>query len=94
MATSPDNAVRISMENASANLLDRASQVAVPTLVAHSREDAIVPFESGRQLAAVIPNARFVVLESKNHLLLMDEPAGTTFLAELRSFLGGETALG
>ena len=76
------------------DLIDRASQLAVPTLVVHSREDAVIPFESGRQLAAMIPNARFVVLESKNHLLLKDEPAGETFLRELRSFLGRETALG
>jgi pimeloyl-ACP methyl ester carboxylesterase len=63
------------------------SQVKVPTLVMHSRHDARVPFESGRRLAAGIPGARFVPLESRNHLILEDEPAFDRFLDELRSFI-------
>ena len=34
----------------------RLSQVEVPTLVLHSRHDARVPFEAGRQLASEILN--------------------------------------
>ena len=44
--------------------------MAVPTLVLHSRRDARVPFEHGQMLAQAIPNARFVALESRNHLIL------------------------
>jgi pimeloyl-ACP methyl ester carboxylesterase/DNA-binding CsgD family transcriptional regulator len=65
-----------------------ASQVACPTLVIHGRDDALVPFSEGRLLATLIPGARFVALESRNHILLADEPAWTQFRAELRSFLG------
>jgi hypothetical protein len=39
-------------------------------------------------LAAGIPNARFVTLESDNHLLTDDEPAWPKFLEEARRFLG------
>ena len=39
-------------------------------------------------LAALIPSARFVPLESRNHVLVEDEPAWARFLSELRSFLG------
>jgi DNA-binding NarL/FixJ family response regulator len=42
----------------------------------------------GRKLAAAIPHARFVPLESKNHVRLPDEPAWKAFHAELGEFLG------
>ena len=60
----------------------------VPTLIAHSRGDMRVPFDEGCKLAAAIPGARFVPLESKNHVLLPDEPAWAVFQAELAGFLG------
>jgi pimeloyl-ACP methyl ester carboxylesterase len=56
----------------------------------HARYDARVPFESGRRLAAGIPGARFVPLESRNHVMLEGEPALARFLEELRSFLGAD----
>jgi pimeloyl-ACP methyl ester carboxylesterase len=53
----------------------------------HARHDSRVPFESGRRLAAGIPGARFVPLESRNHIFLEGEPALSHFIQELRSFL-------
>jgi DNA-binding CsgD family transcriptional regulator len=50
----------------------------------------MVPFESGRRLAAMIPNARFVPLESKNHILLPNEKAWRTFQDEFNLFLGAD----
>jgi pimeloyl-ACP methyl ester carboxylesterase len=67
---------------------DLLSQVKVPTLVMHARGDARVAFDSGRRLAAGIPGARFVPLESANHLILESEPAYVRFLEEIKSFLG------
>jgi pimeloyl-ACP methyl ester carboxylesterase/DNA-binding CsgD family transcriptional regulator len=64
-----------------------AEAVRVPTLVCHAREDAVVPFEEGRRLAALIPSARFVPLDSRNHMLLESEPAWTQFRSELRAFV-------
>jgi pimeloyl-ACP methyl ester carboxylesterase len=61
-----------------------------PTLVLHAVGDAMCPFENGRMLAALIPGARFVPLESRNHVLLESEPAWTRFLEEVRAFLGAE----
>ena len=58
-----------------------------PTLVFHSVRDARVPFEEGRLIATSISGARFVPLESNNHLLLESEPAWRRFIAELRAFL-------
>jgi pimeloyl-ACP methyl ester carboxylesterase/DNA-binding winged helix-turn-helix (wHTH) protein len=62
-------------------------QLRVPTLVLHCRDDAMIPFEQGRQLAAAIPGSRFVALESRNHILLEGDPAYVRFLEEMSSFL-------
>lgn len=64
-----------------------APKVTVPTLVFHARDDARVPFEEGQKLAARIPSAQFVPLESANHVLLKDEPAWESFKKSLRAFL-------
>ena len=70
------------------DVLELAAKLRVPTLIAHCRGDMRVPFEEGCRLAAAIPGARFVPLESKNHVLLPDEPAWAVFQAELANFLG------
>jgi pimeloyl-ACP methyl ester carboxylesterase len=62
----------------------------MPTLVFHVRGDAMVPFEAGRRLAAAIPNARFVPINGKNHILLANERAWQTFTTELRNFLAAD----
>jgi pimeloyl-ACP methyl ester carboxylesterase/DNA-binding CsgD family transcriptional regulator len=72
------------------DVMDMAGRIAVPTLIMHCRGDMRVPFDEGRRLAAAIPGARFVPLESKNHVLLPDEPAWATFQSEFAAFLGQE----
>ena len=94
MSASPENAVRTMRATSEIDIRHLLSRVAVPTLVLHARNDAQVPFEKGRRLAAGIPNARFIPLESKNHLLLEDEPAWPVFLSEVRKFLGTEAGDG
>jgi pimeloyl-ACP methyl ester carboxylesterase len=81
--TRPEVAVRIAMADWHDELTDLARQVAAPTLVLHAREDAVVPFEEGRCLAALILGARFVPLSSKNHVLLESESAWHQFLEEV-----------
>lgn len=65
----------------------------VPTLVTHSRHDQIVPIEEGRLAAAAIPGARFVSLESDNHVILPGEPAWDRWISLIEGFqhdkLGG-----
>jgi DNA-binding NarL/FixJ family response regulator len=63
-------------------------QVRVPTLVLHAREDNVVPFAEGRLLASSIPEAQFVELPSKNHVLLSDEPAWPRFKDAVLEFFG------
>lgn len=64
-----------------------ASKVTVPTLVLHCTDDARIPFEQGRLFARLIPEARFVPLESENHILLAGEPAWSKFLEAIWQFL-------
>jgi class 3 adenylate cyclase/pimeloyl-ACP methyl ester carboxylesterase len=66
---------------------DMLAHIKVPTLVLHCRDDGIAPFEGGRRMAAKIPNAKFVALEGKNHLILEDEPAWPRFIDEVKKFL-------
>ena len=68
-----------------------AGNVAAPTLIFHARDDAMVEFERGRELAALIPGAQFVPLEGRNHLLLADEPAWPRFFETLDAFIGRAT---
>jgi class 3 adenylate cyclase/pimeloyl-ACP methyl ester carboxylesterase len=90
ISASPEDAVRNLMANGETDVTALLGKVSVPTLVMHSRHEARVPFESGRRLAAGIPGARFVPLESRNHLILEDEPAFARFLEEIKMFLGAE----
>jgi DNA-binding NarL/FixJ family response regulator len=61
--------------------------------VVSCRNDMRVPFEQGATIGAAIPNARFVPLDSANHVLLPQEPAWAQFHAELAAFLGEPAAL-
>jgi pimeloyl-ACP methyl ester carboxylesterase/DNA-binding CsgD family transcriptional regulator len=62
-------------------------EVRTPTLVLHGREDAVVPIEEGRFLAASIPGAEIVELDSRNHILLEHEPAWQRFREAVLSFV-------
>lgn len=87
VSATPENAVSIVEALYQIDVSQEAATLDVPTLVMHSRNDARVPFEEGRRLAALIPSARFVPLESRNHVLLPDEPAWKRFLVEFQAFL-------
>lgn len=86
-SASPVNAARLIRAMHAFNIEGIAPQIRCPTLVLHSRGDQRVPFEQGRALAAAIPNARFVPLDSRNHLLLDNEPAWQRVVTELEAFL-------
>jgi class 3 adenylate cyclase/pimeloyl-ACP methyl ester carboxylesterase len=87
ISSSPADAARNVLANGEADVSALLSQVRVPTLVMHARHDARVPFELGRRMAAGIPGARFVPLESQNHVMLEGEPALARFLEELKAFI-------
>ena len=81
--------MRIHEAGADVDITPLLPRVRVPTLVMHARDDARVPFEAGRRMAAGIPGARFVPLQGRNHLFLETEPAFGQFLEHARAFLAG-----
>jgi len=87
IAISPENAFRVRKAVGDIDVRDLLPKVRVPTLVIHARGDAVVPLELGRTMASEIPGARFVVLQSRNHLILEKEPASDRFLEEVNLFL-------
>jgi pimeloyl-ACP methyl ester carboxylesterase/DNA-binding CsgD family transcriptional regulator len=89
-STSPENAARMMTAFWELDVTDIAPRVHVPTLVVHARDDMRIPFAEGRLLATLIPDARFVPLEGRNHLLLDTEPAFNQFLSEVDAFLAAD----
>lgn len=90
VSTSPENAVRLMRAFGEIDVEDLLPQVGVPTLVLHSRGDARVPFEQGLKLARGIPGARFVELDSNNHVLLSHELAWQRCVDEITTFVSAD----
>ncbi|MGI9366890.1 MAG: alpha/beta fold hydrolase [Rhizobiaceae bacterium] len=67
-----------------ANLLEK---VQAPTLIMHSRGDAVHPLSEGQKLAKGISGAQLLVLESRNHYPLQEEESWQTMMAAMQEFL-------
>jgi DNA-binding winged helix-turn-helix (wHTH) protein/pimeloyl-ACP methyl ester carboxylesterase len=87
ITTSAANAVRIRNACDDIDVVDLLPQIQVPTLVLHCRHDNVAPLEQGRLIARTIPRARFVTLESDNHIVLAHEPAWPKLVGEIQAFL-------
>lgn len=87
LSTDAATAVELLRTAADADVLDQAARLRCRALIVHAERDAVAPLHEARLLAARIPDARFVQLDSDNHILLSDEPAWMRFLSEVRSFL-------
>lgn len=88
--TTPEIAASLLESRAEVDVASLLEKVRTPTLVLHSRGDEVVPISEGRILAAGIKGAQFVELDSKNHVLLEDEPAWARFCDEVLEFTGVE----
>ena len=87
VTTSAENAVALQRCFADIDVSDLLSKVTTPTLVGHATRDAVVPFSAGRALAARIPGARFIAIESPNHLLLETDPGWRKYARVVEEFL-------
>jgi pimeloyl-ACP methyl ester carboxylesterase/DNA-binding CsgD family transcriptional regulator len=86
--TSPETAARLLEVRATIDVVALLEKVRAPTLVLHSRNDDVVPISEGHILAAGIPGAQFIELDSNNHILLENEPAWERFCVEVLDFMG------
>jgi pimeloyl-ACP methyl ester carboxylesterase/DNA-binding SARP family transcriptional activator len=89
LTTSAENAVRFQDAFGDIDVRHLLARVTCPTLVMHARDDQRIRLDQGRDLAMSIPEARFVTLESRNHILLGHEPAWPIAMQEIDRFLAG-----
>jgi pimeloyl-ACP methyl ester carboxylesterase/DNA-binding CsgD family transcriptional regulator len=90
--TSPEIAARLLESRATMDVMALLGKIRTPTLVLHSRDDDVCPITEGHILAAEIPGAQFIELDSKNHILLEGEPAWERFCDEVLEFMGVKSA--
>ena len=90
ITTSPENAARIRNACDDIDVVDLLPKVQAPTLVIHCRHDNVAPVEQGRLMARSIPHAKFVTLDSDNHVVLAGEPAWPRLVGEIDAFLNDE----
>jgi pimeloyl-ACP methyl ester carboxylesterase len=88
VAATPEMAERFLLEIANINVVDLLPNIKAPTLVLHARRDQRAPFSLGQELAARIPNAKLIPLDSGNHMLMPEEPALRVAFNAIADFLG------
>jgi pimeloyl-ACP methyl ester carboxylesterase/DNA-binding CsgD family transcriptional regulator len=87
MSTSPANAVDSRIARQAVDIAAELPRVTAPTLVLQAVGDRATTFDNAVSVSSLIPGARLVPLESRNHILLADEPAWPVFMAETSAFL-------
>jgi pimeloyl-ACP methyl ester carboxylesterase/DNA-binding CsgD family transcriptional regulator len=91
--TSGEVAASLLEARSTVDVRDELHKVKTPTLVMHACGDEVQPIEEGRLLAAGIPGAEFVELDSRNHVLLEHEPAWRRFCEAVLDFTQAKRAL-
>ena len=86
-STSGDVAATLFEARGVIDITESLDKVRQPTLVLHARNDEVVPIAEGRFLATKIPDAEFVELDSRNHVLLENEPAWPRFQEAVLAYL-------
>ena len=94
VSSTGEMAARLWKSHGESDVSATAPRTRQPALVLHARQDRVVPYEEGRRLASLLPDARFVTLESDNHILQEGEAAWDAFLSEVRAFLGDDERAG
>lgn len=90
-STNTDNAVCSRIARHQTDVSHLLPGIQAPTLVLHAAGDRVAP-DWGPKLATGLPDARLVMLESRNHVLLSDEPSWQVFRQEVADFLEADRA--
>jgi pimeloyl-ACP methyl ester carboxylesterase/DNA-binding CsgD family transcriptional regulator len=91
-ATSAETAVRLLEIGWNVDVREAAQKIKCPVLILHPTRDAVVSIDEGRLIASLIPNSRFVQIDTENHMPLADEPAWPRLVDEVRKFLAEPNA--
>ena len=87
VSSTPDTAARILDSFGNIDVRGHLPEIAAPTLVLHCRGDGVVPMAAGQDFAREIPDARFVTLDSANHIPLKGFDCWPVFIREVQDFL-------
>jgi hypothetical protein len=90
--TTPETAAKILDQIYKADVVDLLPSLRVPTLVLHRQRERATPFRLGRELASLIPNARFVPLEGRDHFPWLGD--SDSVLRTIAEFLGDPVTAG
>ena len=90
MSTSPENSVASRIARQQVDIVDEISRITAPTLILQSTGDRSMSFDNAVQVSGLIEGSRLVALDSRNHILLADEPAWATFIDEVAAFIEPE----
>lgn len=88
-ACPPEMMLRVRDAANNATVAHLLGQVRCPVLILHARDDSVHPLSQAQQLAAGIPGAELVVLETANHVPLHDSPCWESYNRTLAEFLTG-----
>jgi DNA-binding winged helix-turn-helix (wHTH) protein/pimeloyl-ACP methyl ester carboxylesterase len=84
---SPGAALALTQMNAEIDMRNVFPSIRVPTLVLHRTDDACLPAGGGRYIASLIPGAKYVELEGRDHLPFIGDQ--DEILSEIEEFLTG-----
>jgi class 3 adenylate cyclase/pimeloyl-ACP methyl ester carboxylesterase len=87
LSASPECASRYFEAVSNLDVRDLLPRVKAPTLVVHNRDDGSNPIAVGRELAAGIPQARFVAMPGRNHIFQEQDACLPIILEEVQAFL-------
>ncbi|MEA2911126.1 MAG: hypothetical protein QOJ15_3207 [Bradyrhizobium sp.] len=87
LSASPGAVRAIALLNAQIDIRSILPAVQVPTLVLHRRGDARVPIEAGRDLAARIPNGKFIEYPDSDHAFWSGDTEA--LLGDIEEFVTG-----
>jgi pimeloyl-ACP methyl ester carboxylesterase len=87
-----ETAAQILYQVYKADVVQLVPGLRLPTLVLHRQQDRTIPFRLGRELASLIPNARFIPLEGRDHFPWLGD--FQPVLRAIAEFLGDPVTIG
>ncbi|HET9345369.1 MAG TPA: alpha/beta fold hydrolase [Candidatus Limnocylindrales bacterium] len=87
MSTSAGNMLASRVSRQQEDIVADLPKISAPTIVLQARGDRSTPFDCAVSVSSLIPGARLVPMESRNHILLADEPAWRVFIDEVTKFM-------
>ena len=87
MSTSPENAVASRVGRQEVDIVDEIPRITAPTLILQATGDRSTTFDNAVEVSSLINGSRLVAMDSRNHIILADEPSWQIFVKEVREFL-------